>query len=81
MKLIDHNPNENKKPPPVFAVAFGVCTVLLVGGALTRQISWVDFALGVACGGFLACWAIEITGNRIPDSWRGKTTRSGRPGT
>jgi hypothetical protein len=32
--------------------------------------------MGGASGLILATWAIEITGNKIPDSWRSKPPRT-----
>lgn len=37
-----------------------------------RTFDWEMIALGGFTGMVLATWAIEITGNKIPDSWRPK---------
>lgn len=74
---IDHDPNE----PPVDRTRgpwWWVFTILLVGVALnayTGALNWPSFAGGVAFGGVLAAWAIEITGNRVPNWWRSKPPR------
>ncbi|TBZ07798.1 hypothetical protein E0H38_29460 [Rhizobium leguminosarum bv. viciae] len=54
--------------------------VLLVGffiNLFTRSIDWVSLSLGAAIGGCVVAWAIEITGNKIPDSWRSKSRNAG----
>jgi len=37
-----------------------------------RLFEFYSLMLGIGTGGMLACWAIEITGNKVPDSWRKK---------
>jgi hypothetical protein len=39
---------------------------------------WVSISLGLFTGIVLACWAIEITGNKVPPSWRRNSPGSGR---
>jgi hypothetical protein len=33
-------------------------------------IEWYSLGLGFFTGGMLICWAVEMTGNKVPDSWR-----------
>lgn len=80
MNTIDHDPNE----PPVDRGPGPwrwVFPVLLLGVGLnffTRGLDWVSLAGGFALGAVFSAWVIEITGNKVPDSWRTKPPRSGR---
>lgn len=76
MKEIDHNPNERRETN-------GIWWLLGLGLAFNwavyfyfRDFDWWSVAMGGASGLILATWAIEITGNKIPDSWRGKPPRT-----
>lgn len=75
---IDHDQNE----PPVDRTPGPwrwVFPVLLVGVALTaftRGLDWVSFAGGIGLGGVFTAWILEITGNKVPASWRGNSPRS-----
>lgn len=40
--------------------------------------SWPSIAIGFLTGGLLSLWAIEVTGNKVPDWWRSKPPGSGR---
>ncbi|MGY5779973.1 hypothetical protein [Rhizobium sp. LEGMi135b] len=40
---------------------------------LTRQIDWISLCLGLGLGCTLAGWAIEITGNKVPEGWKSKS--------
>jgi len=77
MRQIEHDPNDTKPLPRVWPYAFGMFAVLIVGGALTRDVSWPDFLLGVGAGGILAGWAIEKTGNKWP--WSSPRGRDRNP--
>lgn len=35
--------------------------------------NWYQIGLGFITGAMLATWAIDITGNKAPGSWRGKS--------
>ncbi|MGO8490910.1 hypothetical protein ACC757_29415 [Rhizobium ruizarguesonis] len=78
---IDHDPDEPKldRGPGPWKIAIPVLLVIVVLNLATRSIDWISLALGAAIGACIVAWAIDITGNKIPDSWRGKASRSRRP--
>lgn len=79
MNQIEHDNDEpqiDRKFPspwkflfPMLAFGFGLAWF---GG---YRFDFVSICLGLAVGGSLALWAIEITGNKVPDSWRTKPPR------
>lgn len=77
---IDHDPEEPKvdRGPGPWKSVF---VILILGWAwflYFRPFDWPAIALGIGTGGGIVAWAIEITGNKIPDSWRSKSRNSGR---
>lgn len=77
---IDHDPNEPKidRGPGPWKIAVPVLVGVFVLNVLTRDIDWVSLMLGVAIGGLLVAWAIDITGNKVPDFMKSKPPGSGR---
>jgi len=77
---IDHDRNEPKidRTPGPWRWVFPVLLVMVVINAITGTISWPSFLGGLAVGGVLAAWAIEVTGNKVPDSWRRKSPNRDR---
>lgn len=73
MNDIEHDPYEPKidrRPFPWWA-AWLVVVVGWIGYLWSRQeIDWESIALGALSMGILASWAIDKTGNRVPDSWK-----------
>lgn len=67
--IIDHDPDE---PPPdrtgngIYKLYFGALVIFWIAFFLTNELHWSSFALGGATGLFVAVWAIDITGNRVP---------------
>lgn len=80
MKTINHDPNEppTDRGPGPWRWVLPVMLVMVALNVYTGQISWPSFLGGVGFGGVLVAWAIEITGNKVPDSWRSKPPRPGR---
>lgn len=75
MKLIEHDPNEFKRDWtwPSAGILLGI---IWVGFLLTQPFDWYSFALGGLTIGLLVAWAIDVTGNKVPESWRRKPPRS-----
>lgn len=67
---IDHDPHEIKPQAGGWLLPWAVVAVGWAGCLYFNMIDWTSVALGAGTGGLLATWAIELTGNRIPDSWR-----------
>jgi hypothetical protein len=74
MPTIDHDPNE----PPVDRTrgpwwwVWPIVALLWAGTAYSFGFDWRSIALGFITGGLLAVWAIDLTGNKVPDWWRSK---------
>lgn len=80
MQTIDHDPNEppiDRGPGPWRWVVPVVLAVIGLN-AYSYGLDWVSFACGGGAGIVLTAWAIEVTGNKVPSSWRSKAPRSGR---
>jgi hypothetical protein len=75
---IDHDPEEPKvdRGPGPWRWVFPILLIGVAINAYTGALDWTSFAGGVAFGGVLAAWAIEVTGNKVPDSWKSKPPRS-----
>ncbi len=73
MREIDHNSNEKRPGWTIWWVAWAILAVLwaltLFGDA---PVDWDNTLLGLGTGVLLAIWGIEITGNKVPESWRRK---------
>lgn len=77
MNVIDHDPDEppiDRGPGP-WRWVFPVLAVVVIGNLVIGQIDLFSFLGGLGVGGVFAAWVIEITGNKVPDSWR----KSSRP--
>jgi len=74
MTQINHDPNEPKIDRSDFPWWAGwvMLGFLWFGFLYFRLFEFYSLMLGIGTGGMLACWAIEITGNKVPDSWRKK---------
>ncbi len=78
--VIDHDPNEPKKPykPVSWLLIWAIIAFGWAGYLLTEEFNWYPIALGLGTGTMLATWAIEVTGNKVPDSWRRKSPNRDR---
>lgn len=81
MNQIDHDPHEPKidRSNKIWWFAWGLVVLLWVHHLYFDGFEWNSFALGAVSGMVLAAWAIDVTGGKVPDSWR-KATRRG-PGS
>lgn len=72
MQTVEHDPDEpprdrSRSPWPVLIPM----VVLLWLGYLTQFTpDWTGICLGLGTGAIIATWAIEVTGNKVPRSWR-----------
>lgn len=78
--LIDHDPEEPKKPyrPVPWWVIGGMAVVFWVGLFASGEFNWYSVAVAGFSGLMLATWAIEITGNKTPASWKSKSASGNR---
>jgi len=70
--LIDHDPTEPPKDtsrPPWLAFATLVAFVWLWLFYYFEPV-WPQIGVGFVTGLLLALWAVDITGNKVPSSWR-----------
>ena len=74
--IIDHNENEKRPTNTIWWVIWPIVALGWLGTGYSFGFDWHQIALGVFTGLVLATWAIEITGNKVPDSWRSKPPRS-----
>lgn len=79
MQTIDHDPHEPRldRTPGPWRWVFPVILAVIGVNLFTGQLSWPSFLGGVGAGGVLAAWAIEISGNKVPESWKSKPRRDG----
>jgi hypothetical protein len=76
LKTIDHDKNEppiDRSPGP-WKVVLPIIALLWAWYFYFMPFDWVSLMLGFVTGGVLTAWLIEVTGNKIPDSWRSKPT-------
>lgn len=79
MKQIDHDPNEftARKTAGIWwgcaaLLAFVWATTLYLG----KAIDWRSAGLGALTFGLILSWAYDITGGKVPASWRRKAPGS-----
>lgn len=73
MTQIDHDPNEPKIDRSDFPWwAAWVMLALCWTYFLSHEIDWASLMAGGATMGILILWAVDTTGNKVPDSWRKK---------
>lgn len=79
MKQIDHDPDEFTDKRAGWPSTWVVLALVWAGNAYFLPIDWRSVALGVMTGCVLVAWAMDLTGGKIPASWRSKPPR--RPGS
>lgn len=72
--IIEHDKSEPKidRGPGPWRWVFPVLLVGVAINAFTRGVDWISFAGGLALGCTLAGWAIEVTNNKVPESWKSR---------
>ena len=72
-RTIEHDPNEFKKGGNgIWYLAALVLSAIWVATFLVHDIDRHSVFLGAATAGFVCCWAFDITGGKMPRSWRRK---------
>lgn len=65
----DEPPRDTSKSP---WVAAAIVLALVWWGFLCMYVpEWTQIGLGFLSGMLLACWAVDVSGNKTPKSWRG----------
>lgn len=67
---IDHNPHEKRQTNTIWWILWPAVALLWAWYLYFYEFDWPSIAIGGLTMGVLATWAIEITGNKVPDSWR-----------
>lgn len=73
--FIEHIPGEKRPTNAIWWVLWPGIALLWAGCLYFGLLDRVSVLLGLGTGAILATWAIEVTGNRVPESWRGKPAR------
>ncbi len=60
----------------IWWVVLVIVAVLWMGTWYFWGFDWHQISLGVLTGTMLASWAYDMTGGKVPDSWRPKPPRS-----
>lgn len=76
---IDHDKNEppvDRSPAP-WRWVLPLIALAWCGYLYSFEVHWASIALGVMTGAGIVAWAIDITGNKTPASWRRNPPGSG----
>lgn len=75
-QTIEHIPGERRIGNGIFWLGWIIVALIWAAALYEGGIQWDDVLLGSFTGLMFACWAIEITGNKVPSSWtRRSSTR------
>lgn len=78
--IIEHDPDELPRKKSwywdrgIYLIAWGGLALLWIM-QIKDGFNWEQIALGFGTGAIFIATAIEITGNKLPTSWRGKPPR------
>lgn len=67
MQQIDHNPNEKRPSNGIWWILWIMIAFQWVAYFSFREPDWWSICIGGFTAGVLALWAIEMTGNKVPD--------------
>lgn len=71
---IEHDPEEpprDTSKSPWLLVA--IMLVLIWSGLFyLYEPAWLQLGIGALTGAMIMAWGVDITGNKVPASWRGK---------
>lgn len=73
--FIEHIPGEKRPTNAIWWVLWPAVALLWVWYLAFYDFDWPSIAIGGLTMGVLVSWAIEVTGNKVPESWRGKPAR------
>lgn len=66
-KIIDHIPNERRPGNGIWWLGWAMVALLWVWYLYFHEFDWPAVAIGAISGLMLASWAIDITGNKVPE--------------
>lgn len=75
--LIEHDETEFSDKRAGWPSGFLLLAVIWAGNLYYFPFDWRSAALGGLTGLLVAAWAIDVTGGKVPKSWRTKPPRSG----
>lgn len=72
MPMIDHDPDEppKDKSKSPWWIVWPMVGLLNLGYFTQFDVDWTGYAAGGLTFMVLASWAVDVTGNRVPKSWR-----------
>lgn len=76
---IEHIPNEKPPTNTIWWVAWPLVVFCWFGYLYVNEPDWWAICLGGFTMAILTTWAIDITGNKTPESWGRQPPRSRRP--
>ncbi len=82
MNQIDHDPNEPKidRTKGPWLMMWIIIAVAWAGYIYSFAFNWPSIALGLMTGAGVAMWACDVTGNKVPDSWKSHSSSTGGTG-
>lgn len=72
MKMIEHDPDEFTDKRGNWWLAWSVLALVWAGNLYFFPIDLRSVALGLYTGCIIVAWAMDITGGKVPESWRTK---------
>ncbi len=72
---IEHNPNERRETNTIWWLIWPMLALQWIGYLYFREFDLWAIAIGAFSGIVFIIWAMEITGNKVPDSWRRQPPR------
>ena len=68
--LIEHIRDEQRPSKALWWVLWAIVVLLWVWYLTFFEFDWPAIALGAGTMGVLITWSAEMTGNKVPNSWR-----------
>lgn len=68
--LIEHNPHEKRPTNAIWWFMWPAIALLWAWYLYFYEFDWPSVAIGGLTMGVLVIWGTEITGNKVPESWR-----------